>query len=548
MKKQVGAWLGAMMLGLLATPPGSARADVTPPPAPFSRLTYQRLQAQPDLLRRLMFPTPVPRPATAPPPAGSPWAPLATQPPFNPGAMLLLTDGTVLVQDAGASNASGASNWWRLTPDKSGSYLHGTWTQRASMPAGYAPLYFASAVLPDGRLLVEGGEYINGSAVWSSLGAIYTPTSNTWKSVSPPAGMTLTSGIGDAQSTVLANGRFMLSPVYIPSSGPQQLFNASTLTWTASGGGKAGGNDEESQVLLPNGKVLNVDINYTPKLDNSELYDPATGRWSSAGSTKVTLFDKASSEIGPHLMRPNGTVLAVGATKNNAVYDTSTKLWSAGPSFPSIGGQQYDVADGPAAVLPSGNVLIMASPGIYKTPSHFFLFNGTTLTRAVDPPNAASLSSYYGYMLVLPTGQIMFNSRFGDVELYTDTGKPSASWLPVVTGVPAKMGRGGSYVLSGKQLSGRSQGAGYGDDYQSATNFPVVRITNNATRHVAYARTYGHTSMSVAANAASSTHVQIPSGIETGASTLVVVASGLASTGTPVTITATPADTALAAE
>ena len=37
-------------------------------------------------------------------------------------------------------------------------------------------LCYASAVLPDGRSIVEGGEYINGTDVESALGAIYDPT------------------------------------------------------------------------------------------------------------------------------------------------------------------------------------------------------------------------------------------------------------------------------------------------------------------------------------------------------------------------------------
>src|SRR5438477_11427876 len=49
------------------------------------------------------------------------WQSLVDAPPFNPGAMFLLTDGTVMVQDLGAS-AGGSPNWWRLTPDSSGSY------------------------------------------------------------------------------------------------------------------------------------------------------------------------------------------------------------------------------------------------------------------------------------------------------------------------------------------------------------------------------------------------------------------------------------------
>jgi len=34
-------------------------------------------------------------------------------------------------------------------PDEFGSYVNGTWTQLASTPAGYSPLYHSSAVLPD---------------------------------------------------------------------------------------------------------------------------------------------------------------------------------------------------------------------------------------------------------------------------------------------------------------------------------------------------------------------------------------------------------------
>jgi hypothetical protein len=48
---------------------------------------------------------------------------------------LLMTDGTVMVQDFCTSN------WWRLTPSSSGSYINGTWTQAASLPSGYGPIY-----------------------------------------------------------------------------------------------------------------------------------------------------------------------------------------------------------------------------------------------------------------------------------------------------------------------------------------------------------------------------------------------------------------------
>ncbi len=76
------------------------------------------------------------------------------------------------------------------------------------MPSGYAPLYFGSAVLPDGRYIAEGGEYNNGSPAWTTKGAIYDPVANTWTSVTPPSGWT---SIGDSPSVILTNGTYMQS-------------------------------------------------------------------------------------------------------------------------------------------------------------------------------------------------------------------------------------------------------------------------------------------------------------------------------------------------
>jgi len=83
------------------------------------------------------------------------WQPLKSQPTWETDTGLVLTDGTIMVHQYN----SGV--WWRLTPDINGSYVNGTWTTLASMQSGYAPLYFASAVMNDGRVLVEGGEYNN---------------------------------------------------------------------------------------------------------------------------------------------------------------------------------------------------------------------------------------------------------------------------------------------------------------------------------------------------------------------------------------------------
>ena len=525
----VSGSIGSVAVALADASPGYAAAAAA----------QGRPPASGGLQSRAVDPVPPapPRHPALRPLAKSAWLTLTNPPPFSPGEMFQLTDGQVLVQEENPSNASGTGNWWVLTPDSSGSYQDGTWSQAQSLPSGYAPQYYASAVLPDGRLVIEGGEY-NGTneAVWTNQGAIYDPVANTWTAIEPPeGGFGEWERIGDAPSSVLADGQFMFGASGYSETIAQAILDPGTLTWTGTGAGKADGNGEEGWSLLPDGDLLTVDTQDTP---NSELYDPSTGTWSSAGDTPADLAD-SEDEMGPQVLMPNGSVLSTGASGANALYNTSTGRWSAAPSFPVIEGQQYDIADGPAAVLPDGNVLLDASPGVYNTPVQFFLYKAKTgkLAKASNPPNAASTSSFYGFMLMLPNGQLMYNDRYGDMVLYTAGGKAQKAWAPAVTSVPATLAAGSSYTLSGTQLNGLTQDSAYGDDYQDATNYPLVRITNTATKQVAYARTYGMTSMSVTPGQSSSVQFTVPAAIGSGASTLVVVANGIPSAKVKVTIT-----------
>jgi hypothetical protein len=494
--------------------------------------------------------------------AASPWTPLENPPPFGtPGTMLLESDGTVLVHDEPDNNITAGSNaWWKLTPAANGSYADGTWSQIASMSSSYTPLYFASAILPDGRMIVEGGEYIGENDAWSNQGAIYNPVTNSWKSVAPPPGWT---NIGDAASDVLANGTFMLQQSCQTCLTDPDLsvadaqLNAKTLKWRIIPAvGKNDPNDEEGWTLEPNGQLLTVDT-WAP--GQTQAFNPRTGTWSFTGGTAVNgdpLNPFPVVEIGPQVELPGGDTFVVGAgsstqqapTPCTTDADTQTALyqykpgtagtWTAGPEIPPIGGQEYDSADGPGSILPDGNVLFDASACVYNTPMHFFLYNASTntITQVPDVPNAPNDSSYYTRMLALPNGQVLFNDGSSQMEVYTAGGTPKPSWAPSITSLSSRyLVPGRTYHLSGRQLAGLDQGAAYGDDAQDNTNFPLVRITNSATGTVTYARTSDWTSVSVAPGAWSATRFTLPPHTPAGKSTLVVVANGIASP--PVTVT-----------
>jgi hypothetical protein len=454
------------------------------------------------------------------------WQSLKHPPTVQTDTALLLTDGTAMVHQYNSPN------WWRLTPDMTGSYVNGTWSQLASMPSDYAPLYFASAVLADGRVIVEGGEYNFLRGVETNLGAIYDPVKNKWKNVNPPNGW---SEIGDSPAIVLPNGTFMLGQNFTTATA---FFNAKTLGWTLKGSGKADTFSEEGWELLPNRTVLTVDTQNTP---NSERFLPKTNTWVNAGSTIANLAINSSLEIGPALLRPEGNVFAMGANGNaaghTALYNTANGKWAAGPDFPS----GNDMADAPAAVLPDGNVLCETSPGVFNTPVTFYEFDGSKFHLVPSPSNTGSPpTSYQGRLLVLPTGQVLYTLADGasiDAEIYTAKGTAKSAWAPTITSAPATVTRGQSYSISGTQFNGLSAGAAYGDDVQIATSYPLVRITNNTSGHVFYARTHNHSTMAVATGSRTvSTHFDVPSGMETGASSLVVVANGIASTSVAVTV------------
>jgi len=132
-------------------------------------------------------------------------------------------------------------------------------------------------------------------------------------------------------------------------------------------------------------------------------------------------------------------------------------------------------------LLPNGNVLMMTSPGIFNTGAEFFEWDGSNLNPVPGSPNAPNDSSFYGNMLVLPTGQILFTDFF-EVDIYTPTGSYDPAWAPTIQKIPSTVSPSGSYVISGHKFNGFSQGAAYGDDAQAATNYPLVRITNRANR------------------------------------------------------------------
>lgn len=259
-------------------------------------------------------------------------------------------------------------------------------------------------------------------------------------------------------------------------------------------------------------------------------------------------------EVGAQVVRPNGTVFAIGGSGYNAVYSPTSNSWSNTPSMnlPELESsspshcpfssssesiQQYLQVDQSAAILPDGNVLFPAGSGAH-CPIHYFEFNGTSVAQVSDPNDWGSLSNdpNCSYLLVLPTGQILASEGGSQLDLYTDTTPPAAAWKPTISTVSRNIQVGASYSLTGKQLDGLTQASAYGDDEQDATNYPIVKVTNDASGDVTYGRTYNVSTGSIAPHQSGSVDFTLPSGTALGPSSLQVIANGIASKAVPISV------------
>jgi hypothetical protein len=442
--------------------------------------------------------------------------------PNGTGTMMLLTDGTVMVQGGGSATA--VSTWYQLTPDSTGNYGKGTWTQLTSM---HTPrLYYGSNILTDGRVFVQGGEYTNQGQVWTRTGEIFDPVAGTWKTITNfPK-----SQFGDDPSQVLPDGTVLCG--YL--SGPQTyIYNPSTNAWHfAANKMRTDQSDEEGWVKLPDGSILSYDVwaSISSGSGSAQRYVPSSNKWVDAGSVPVALSSGGvGDELGPCFLLPDGRAFVIGATGNTALYTPSTNTWAAGPTIP--GGMGAD--DAPGAVLPNGHVIFAADVPLFSSPTKIFDFDpvANSITQVITPAALTNVlnvnPSYVDRMLVLPSGKLLLGDASDRLWVYSPTGSAQSSWKPTVQSVVNN--GNGTYTLTGTQLNGLDEGAAYGDDAEMSSNYPIVRL-KNAAGTIYYCRTSGWSSTGVATGTTVETvNFTLPSGLPSGSYSLYAVANGIAS-------------------
>jgi hypothetical protein len=439
------------------------------------------------------------------------WQTINNFPYSNPGHMLLLTDGTAMVQQ------DGTTAWYRLQPDSQGHYLNGNWSALNSM--AYARKFYASQVLQNGKVLVAGGEY----GGYSNTAEIYDPISGFW-STTPSAGV----GFGDAESILLANGQVLVEPVgfYLGSGAYTFLYDPVANQWSP-GPTDLAYQDESTWVKLPDDSILSVDI-YTGGT-TSERYIPYsnTSTWVADAGLPVSMAG-GKAEVGGGFMLSDGRAFWLGGSGYTAFYtpsgDATKGHWKQGPNMPYYSGSvvytdssgnyvttNYSglltTRDTPAAMMNNGKILCQLNAGAYHNQVWFYEFDLSVSNFVAAPsplnttPGSAFLPGTGGSpqvsdatsMLDLPDGTVLYNDTV-NLYIYTPDAAPLPAGKPAIRTVT--WNTDGSLHLTGTLFDGISQGASFGDDAQQDSNYPLVRFTD-AVGNVSYGQTFNWSSTGV---------------------------------------------------
>ena len=305
------------------------------------------------------------------------------------------------------------------------------------------------------------------------------------------------------------------------------MYNPATNSWTVSPSNSIGF-DETSWVLMPDGSVVNCQgFKYLPTQNTFVSTGPLPF---SLETSKINGVNEG--EFGAALLLPDGRAFFIGAPGRRPITRRGRR-------------RRIREAGKPARVCPTACLPMTLPPPSCPTatycskarqtarettlgPVEFFDFDPSTNTYTAIPNPAGGTDTGWttgDRMLVLPTGQVFWSGAEGNYVFTPATG-PNIAWQPTIANVSSNAD--GSYHLTGTLLDGVSLGAGYGDDVQEASNYPLVQLTSTSG-NVYYTSTFNWAPGEVGDQGLMATDFTLPVGLPNGTYSLRVVADGIAS-------------------
>jgi Kelch motif protein len=442
------------------------------------------------------------------------WTRLTNPAPGGAGVMLQLTDGTIMIQNGSTEN------WMRLTPDIHGSYSNGVWTANPINAMSFARLYFASQVLPDGRVWILGGEYTGPfqDPNIAPSGEIWDPVTNSWSAIAPypnqPGGcgrVTVTSNASITAGSNVITGiystdRFQvgwtitgpgipagaivtsvdsLTQVHISQNASATFFSVRLVF----NGAAAACFGDDPSILVPGGNILAGNIFNR----STYTYSIAGNAWSFAANK---FYNDRSDEEGWTKL-PDNRVLTYDLFQSVAagtgfaeLYDPNSGAWSSiSPSngttsgtLPVLSSSALGFELGPVLRLQDGRVLVIGAN------NHTALYTPSSNTWAAGPDIFGTLSNAFGTIssaafgaddapaALMPNGHVLLAADAGAAAV-TSSGNTTAG-SSIITNIPSTAGLQTGWAVT--QAGGGTIVIPPSTSISSVDSATQIRISRNA--------------------------------------------------------------------
>jgi Galactose oxidase, central domain/Kelch motif len=271
----------------------------------------------------------------------------------------LLPDGRVLIA-GGTPDGTGTST---LRSAELYDPAQGTFSPTGSMTV--ARVDATAVLLPDGRVLVAGGEVLTDAATAKMSSAeLYDPRTGTFSATG-----SMTAARQSCSLTLLADGRVLVAGGWDEHArmdlASAELYDPNTGTFTATGSMHVG-RSAMAAALLPGGSVLvaggaiTIDANTGSDTASAELYDPRTGAFTTTGDMPTALASRSATLL------INGRILVSGGRGVPDFLDGSPSADVYDPmngTFTPTGSMARPRVRPTAIGLVDGKVLVAGGPG-----------------------------------------------------------------------------------------------------------------------------------------------------------------------------------------
>jgi hypothetical protein len=282
---------------------------------------------------------------------------------------------TVIVDETpvGTPLADGMGNWSftqptlladgphtvKVTATSLESNTHAFTVDTATSTGGWRPMgtlaatrvWHTATLLPDGKVLVTGGEDADGALPSAEL---YDPNMGTWR----PTGAMATARFGHTE-TLLGDGTVLVAGgeragLTLASA---ELYDPVTGTWRPTGA-MATARASHTATRLSDGRILVTGGTSSTGtyVASAEVYDPLEGTWSPAGSLTAARDRHTATRL------PDGKVLVVGGFNTGGELATA-EVYEPGLGWSPAGSLTTARSSHTATVLSDGKVLITGGYG-----------------------------------------------------------------------------------------------------------------------------------------------------------------------------------------